>query len=102
MEAGEGLLPSSRDSRRIVFHNDAEPDVQAGPFPHNELIAGWWIIKVDTVEEAVEWARKAPTFKEGNVIEVRRIATIEDFGEAFTKELREKEEKSREELARGK
>ncbi len=57
---------------------------------------------MDTVEEAVEWARKAPTFKEGNVIEVRRIAAMEDFGEAFTKELREKEEKLREELEREK
>lgn len=99
--AGEGLLPSSRDSRRITL--GSSPKVNEGPFQTNELVSGWWILKVKDVEEAVEWASKCP---EGcGVLEVRRIAEAEDFGEALGEEGRKEEEEMRaqvEKLAKGK
>ncbi len=88
--SAEGLLPSNRGTR-IVFQNDGPPTIQAGPFPSNELVSGFWIVKGKDIEEAVEWAKKAP-FKEGAITEVRKIAEMEDFGEAMTEELKEKEE----------
>jgi hypothetical protein len=94
MLSGEGLLASSRDSRRIAFHNSSAPTVQSGPFPTNELVSGWWILKVKDIEAAVSWAIKCP-FKEGAVTEVRRIAESEDFGDALSPELKAKEEEIR-------
>ena len=94
MLSGEGLLASSCDSRRIAFHNSSAPTVQSGPFPANELVSGWWILKVKDIEEAVSWAMKCP-FKEGSVTEVRRIAENEDFGEALSPELKAKGEQMR-------
>jgi hypothetical protein len=94
MLSGEGLLASSRDSRRIAFHNSDAPTIQPGPFPTNELVAGWWILKVKDIEEAVSWAIKCP-FKEGAVTEVRRIAEMEDFGDALSPEMKKKNEEMR-------
>lgn len=92
--AGEGLVPSSRDSVRITL--GASPKVEEGPFPTNELVSGWWILKVKDVQEAVEWARKCP---EGcGVLEVRRIAEMEDFGEALGEEGRKREAEMREQV----
>ncbi|KAL5328350.1 hypothetical protein ACEPPN_001849 [Leptodophora sp. 'Broadleaf-Isolate-01'] len=106
MHAGEGLHPSSNDSRRIIWHPESEKktEVVPGPFPVKELVCGWWIIKVGSVEEAVEWAEKCPCMEEGSTIEVRRIADAEDFGSEFDEGMREKEEEMRkktEELAKG-
>lgn len=75
----DGLLSSVRSGTRIHFHDSGAPTIQAGPFPANEIVAGFWIIEVKDSEEAVGWAAKAP-FREGNVSEVRRIADLkEDF-----------------------
>lgn len=91
--AGEGLLPS-RHGRRITFTPDAAPKVEAGPFPPNELVSGWWIFKTKDVEEAVEWAKKSPLAGHPGghvVLEVRKIAEAEDFGEALGEEGRARE-----------
>jgi hypothetical protein len=89
--SADGLLPSSRDSKRIIFHNSGEPTVHDGPFPANELVAGFWIVKVKDIDEAMSWALKAP-FKEGGVTEVRRIAEMADFDDVMSPELQKKEE----------
>jgi hypothetical protein len=94
--AGEGLQPSSRGAR-VRFGNGA-PSVTDGPFAETkELIAGFWIIQVESRAEALEWARRIP-FTDGEV-ELRQIYEADDFGEAFTPALREKEEHLRIQLA---
>lgn len=103
LQFGEGLLSSSHDSYRITFHNSEPPTVLPGPFPHNELVCGMWVIKVKDATEALSWARKCP-FKNGGRIELRRIAELEDFGDAVSPEVQEKEAKMRKivaELAKG-
>lgn len=90
--AGEGLHPSSKGVR--VTFTGGEPTVVNGPFPASELIGGFWIIQVNSRDEAVEWARRVP-FTEGE-IELRQIFEAEDFGEQFTPELREREQRLRE------
>ena len=92
MLAGEGLHPSSRGAR--VHYNGRNRSVTDGPFLESkELIAGFWIIQADSKEQAVEWARRVP-FREGTV-EVRQIFEAEDFGDEYTPELREQEERIR-------
>jgi hypothetical protein len=93
LRSGEGLHPSSRDAARITFRGE-ERIVTDGPFAETkELIAGFWIIEVDSVEEAIDWMRRCPDPATGpeTTIEIRRIYAAEDFGEAFTPELQEKE-----------
>lgn len=96
MLAGEGLLPST-EGFKLRFDGE-QRSVIDGPFTETkELIAGWWIFKVDSREEAIEWISKAPF---GNVpggfeLEVRQIAADDDLGEAFTPELREQEARIR-------
>ena len=94
LHSADGLLASSRDSTRIVFHDSGSPTLQPGPFPTNELVSGFWIVKVKDLDEAIAWAVKCP-FTEGNVTEVRRIAEAEDFGDALTPELRKREDELR-------
>ena len=94
MKAGEGLHPTSSDAARISY-GGGEPRVSDGPFPTNELIAGFWIIEVASKAEAVEWMRRAPMLP-GDVLEIRRVFSADDFGDALTPELREKEERMRE------
>ena len=92
MLAGEGLQPSSKGA--LVSFSKGTPTVTDGPFTETkELIAGFWIIQVRSREEALEWARRVP-FQEGE-IEVRQVFEADDFGEAFTPELREAEERLR-------
>jgi hypothetical protein len=92
---GEGLHPSSKGVR-IDFTGD-KTSVTDGPFAETkELLAGYWVWKVDSMDEAVEWAKRAP-FEDGAQLELRQIFEAEDFGEAFTPELREQEEHQREE-----
>jgi len=96
MLAGEGLHPSS-SGRRIAFSGPTRT-VTAGPFsPTGELIAGFWIWQVQSMDEAVEWARRCPDPMPGEdtALELRRIYTAEDFGAEFTPELREQEERLR-------
>lgn len=92
MVAGEGLHPSSKGAR--VRFQGGKPTVIDGPFAETkELIAGFWIIEVGSREEALDWARRVP-FQEGE-IELRQVFADDDFGEAFTPELREQEARIR-------
>jgi hypothetical protein len=88
MQAGEGIQPSSKGAR-ITFAGGSSK-VAAGPFPTNEVIAGFWLWKTKNKEEAVEWAQKAP-FEDGAVLELRALFETEDFGDELTPELRERE-----------
>jgi len=93
MIAGEGLHPSSR-GKRIRF-SGAERVVLDGPFAETkELIAGYWIWKVKSMDEAVEWLKKAP-FGGGVELEIRPIFEADDFGAEFTPKLREQERRLR-------
>jgi hypothetical protein len=97
MLAGEGLHPTSKGVR--VKFSGPKRTVTDGPFPETkELLAGFWIFKVKSKEEAIEWLKKAP-FDGGTEIEVRQIFEAEDFGPALTPELRESEERMRAKLA---
>lgn len=92
MLAGEGLHPSSRGVR--IYYNGKERNIVDGPFTEaKEIVAGFWIWQVKSMEEAIEWARRSP-FQEGSV-ELRPVFETEDFGEAMTPELREQEERLR-------
>lgn len=95
MLAGEGLHSSSKGVR--VQYDKGSTTVVDGPFTEaKELVAGFWILQTRTLEEAVEWVKRAP-FKEGEV-EIRLVAEAEDFGEAFTPELQAQEERLRAEV----
>jgi len=95
--AAEGLQSSAKGAR-IVFENGKKTVVD-GPFAETkELIAGFWIIQVRSREEAIEWAKRAPNphFGGDTNIEVRQVFSVEDFGDAATPEVREKEKELRE------
>jgi hypothetical protein len=99
MLAGEGLHPSSRGAR--VKFSGTKRTVVDGPFAEaKELIAGFWIWKVKSKEEAIEWVKRIPnpTGQEGEV-EIREIQEADDLGAGFTPELREQEERLRAEIA---
>jgi hypothetical protein len=93
--AGEGLQPSSKGAR--VKFSGKERTVIDGPFTETkELIAGFWLIQVKSKEEAIEWVKRCPNPMEGeSEIEVRQVFEAEDFGDEFTPELREQEERVR-------
>jgi hypothetical protein len=93
--AGEGLQPSSKGAR--VKFSGTKRTVVDGPFTETkELIAGFWLLQVKSKEEAIEWVKRCPN-PTGNEaeIEIRQVFEAEDFGEAFTPELREQEERLR-------
>ena len=93
MLAGEGLAASSQGAR-MRFSGAGKPSVIDGPFTEaKELVAGFWIWKVKSMDEAIEWLKQAP-FEEGEV-EIRRIMEVEDFGDSFDPELRRQEEEMR-------
>jgi hypothetical protein len=93
MLAGEGLQASSQGKR--VRFDGAKRTVIDGPFAETkELIAGFWLWRVKSLDEAVEWLKRAP-FDGGTEIEIRQIFEAEDFGAEFTPELREQEERLR-------
>jgi hypothetical protein len=97
MQAGEGLHPSSRGAR-VKFSADNKRTVVDGPFAETkELIAGFWMWKVKDRAEAIAWARRSPSPFPGQEceIEIRQVFEAEDFGDAFTPELRAKEERMR-------
>ena len=96
MLAGEGLQPTSK-GKRIRF-SGGERTVLDGPFAETkELIAGYWLWKVKSIDEAVEWLKKAP-FDGGTELEIRPIFESEDFGAELTPELRRQEEAIREQI----
>ena len=101
MKSGEGLLPSSA-GKRVHFSNGKKV-VTDGPFSETkELVAGFWIWQVKSMDEALEWAKRCPDPMPGeeSVLELRRIAEAEDFGAALTPELAAQEERLRAELER--
>jgi hypothetical protein len=98
--AGEGLQPSSKGAR--VRFSGSKRTVIDGPFAETkELIAGFWLWQVRSKEEAIEWVKRAPNPFPGteSEIEIRQVFEADDFGEEFTPELREQEERLRSEVA---
>ncbi len=101
MLAGDGLHPSVR-GKRIRF-SGSERTVVDGPFAETkELIAGFWIWQVRSMDEAVEWARRCPSPMPGeeSELEIRLLFEADDFGEAYTPELRQREERMRDDIER--
>jgi hypothetical protein len=96
---GDGLKPSSTGAR--VRFSGSQRTVIDGPFVETkELIAGYWIWQVESLDEAIEWVKRCPNPMSGEPeIEIRPIFEAEDFGEEFTPELREQEERLRAQLA---
>jgi len=101
MLAGEGLHPSSKGAR--VRFSGKTRTVVDGPFAETkELIAGFWLWQVNSMEEAIEWVRRCPNpMQSESEIEIRRVFSPEDFGEAFTPELMEQEEQLRRQFVQG-
>jgi hypothetical protein len=98
MLAGEGLHPSSKGKR--VRFNGRQRTVVDGPFAETkELIAGFWLWQVRSLDEAVEWLKRAP-FDGGTEIELRPVFEADEFGEQLTPEAREREERLRAEIER--
>ncbi len=101
MLAGEGLHPSSK-GKRVVFSGGKKAVVD-GPFAETkELVAGFWLWQVKSMEEALEWARRCPDPMPGeeSILEIRPVFEAEDFGKEFTPELRAQEENLRAEIDR--
>jgi hypothetical protein len=103
MLEGEGLHPTSK-AKRVKF-SEGNRIVTDGPFAETrELIAGFWIWKVKSMEEAVEWVKRIPfddeQAKSDTEVEIRRIFEAEDFGAEFTPELREQEDRVRAQAAK--
>jgi hypothetical protein len=99
MLAGEGLQPSSKGAR-VRFSGDKRTVID-GPFAETkELVAGFWIWQVKSLAEAIEWVKRCPNPMPGteSEIEIRPVFVAEDFGEAFTPELRQAEERIRAEI----
>jgi hypothetical protein len=100
MLAGEGLHPSSKGAR--VRFSGSKRTVIDGPFAETkELVAGFWIWQVKSMEEAIEWVKRCPNPMPGESdIEIRQIFEADDFGAEYTPELRAQEERQREQIAR--
>jgi hypothetical protein len=96
--AGEGLHPSARGAR--VRFSGASRQTRPGPFPEvDQLVAGYWIWKCDSLEEAIRWVERCPNpMNEDSEIEIRQICELEDFGSQITPELRDQEQRLRERL----
>ena len=101
MLAGEGLKPSSQ-GKRVVF-SGGKKTVVDGPFAETkELVAGYWLWQVKSMEEAMEWVRRCPDPMPGEegILEIRPVFEAEDFGKEFTPELRAQEERLRADIER--
>jgi hypothetical protein len=97
MQAGEGLHPTSK-GKRLQF-SGGKPTVIDGPFAETkELVSGFWLWKVKSMDEAVQWLKRAPF--ENEQVEIRPMFEPEDFGAEFTPELREQEQRLREQVAK--
>ena len=99
MLAGEGLQPTSKGAR-VKFDGEKRTVVN-GPFPLSDRpICGWWLWKCASKQEAIEWLKRCPNPTGDKAeIEIRQVFEAEDFGQEFTPELREKEERMREQMA---
>lgn len=98
MLAGEGLHPSAKGAR--VRFSGSKRTVIDGPFPETrELVAGFWMLQVSSKEEAIEWVKRCPLPPDSDAeIEIRQVFSAEDFGAGFTPELREAEERLRQQV----
>lgn len=95
---GEGLQPSAKGAR--VCFDGASRTVVAGPFEPRELIAGFWLLQCDSLQECIDWIKRSPNpFDGASQIEIRPLFEAEDFGAEFTEELREQEERLRAQIA---
>ena len=98
MLAGEGLHPTSKGAR--VRFSGSNKTVIDGPFTETkELLAGFWLFQVKSKEEAIEWVKRAPF--QDTEIEIRQVFEAEDFGDEFTPELREREQRIRDQITSG-
>jgi hypothetical protein len=98
MLAGEGLHPSSKGAR-VRFDSQGKTSVIDGPFPETkELVAGFWLWKCASLDEAIEWLKKAP-FGGGAEVEIRQVFEAEDFGKELTPELQQREARLREQIS---
>ena len=98
MEAGEGLHPTAKGAR--IHYEKGESSVSRGPFAlSGDLVAGFWLINTRSLDEAIDWMKRAP-FSGGDEIEIRQVFATEDFGDALTPELREKEASMRAQAAK--
>jgi hypothetical protein len=98
MLAGEGLHPTSKGAR--IKYSGKERAITHGPFAvTGDLVAGFWLIQVKSLDEAIDWMKRAP-FDGGSEIEIRQVFDAEDFGEALTPELREQETRLRAQAAK--
>lgn len=102
MLAGEGLHPSSKVAR--VRFSGEQRTVIAGPFTETkQLVAGFWLWQVKSMDEAIEWVKRMPNpMGAESEVEIRPVFEAEDFGEEFTPELREQEERLRQQIEAGK
>ena len=100
--AGEGLHPSSKGAR--VRFSGAKRTVVDGPFKDSkDLVCGFWMFQVKSKEEAIEWVKRCPNPVEGETeIEIRQVFEADDFGAEFTPELREAEQRLRDQIAANK
>lgn len=99
MLMGEGLLPSSKGAR--VRFDGKQRTVIDGPFAETrELVAGFWLWQVRSMDEAIEWIKRAPLFDGGVELELRPVAEMEDFGDAATPTVREQGARLRDRIAR--
>ena len=93
MQAGEGLHPTAKGAR--VKYAGGQGTVTRGPFSlTGDLVAGFWLIETTSLDEAIDWMKRAP-FDGGAEIEIRQVFAADDFGAALTPELREQEERLR-------
>ena len=98
MLAGEGLHPSSKGAR-VRFDGQGKTSVIDGPFAETkELVAGFWLWKCASLDEAIEWLKKAP-FGGGGEVEIRQVFEAEDFGKELTPELQQREARLREQIS---
>ena len=99
MQGGDGLHPSSKGAR--VRFSGGDRRVIDGPFAETkELVAGFWIWKCASLQEAIDWVKRCPNPMQGETeVEIRQVFDVEDFGEAFTPELRERDERLRTRIA---
>jgi hypothetical protein len=101
MLSGEGLHPTSKAAR--VRFSKSDPSVTHGPYDAATTICGFWMWNVASMDEAIAWVKRVPNTDGGHSeIEIRRVFEAADFGEAFTPELQEQEEKLRERLTASK
>ncbi|KAF3250298.1 hypothetical protein TWF192_005320 [Orbilia oligospora] len=94
---GDGMHASSKSTRIIFPGNGVSPMLKSGPFPVNEVVAGFWILDVKDYDEALVWAKKCPVIDapQGCTLELRQFITMEDARDSFTDEMREEHAKGR-------